>query len=146
MTSCSKSYPLTHGVCMHTGYVSQATPIVKTKRLQCPSLIIFIAPPDNQSSSNHIHSYLTAHSCFIVIDRIKGAAPPAFNKTLERVACKQASKNPPLQQHSSKPPSTLYVASSRSRRGWVTRLHPTLKQAPKSDDHVYTSLCYAHAR
>ena len=41
------------------------------------------------------HRYLTAHYRFIV--PIKGAAPPAINKTLERVALKQASRNPPLE-------------------------------------------------
>ena len=34
---------------------------------------------------------------YIVIEPIKGAAPPAFNITLEWVVPKQASRNPPLQ-------------------------------------------------
>ena len=43
------------------------------------------------------HTSLTVHYCFIVSEPIKGAAPPAFNRTLERVELKQASNNPPLQ-------------------------------------------------
>ena len=58
--------------------------------------MIFTAPHGNNCFVNDIHGSLTAHCCTIVIDPIKGAAP-LFNSTLERVALKQASRNPPLQ-------------------------------------------------
>ena len=77
--------------------------------------MIFIAPPGIDCVVDDIHS--SAHYCVIVIGSIKGAAPPAFNRTLERVALKQASRNPPLQatfqqaafntQLSKPPPNTL---------------------------------------
>ena len=50
--------------------------------------------------------FMTAHNCVRVIGSIKGATPTAFNTTLERVALKQASRNPRCKQHSSKPPYT----------------------------------------
>ena len=57
--------------------------------------MVFIPQP---AIINDIHNSITAHNFFIVSDAIKGAAPPAFNRTLERVALKQASnRNPPLQ-------------------------------------------------
>ena len=59
--------------------------------------MIFIDHHDNDWFVNCIHSYRAAHNCSIVIGSIKGAAPPAFNRTLERVALKQASRNSPLQ-------------------------------------------------
>ena len=59
--------------------------------------MIFIALPSNNCFVNDIHSSLAAHNCVIVIGSIKGAAPPAFNRTLERVEHKQASRNSPLQ-------------------------------------------------
>ena len=56
--------------------------------------LIFITPPGINCFVNDIH--ITAQNVIIVSGRIKGAAP-AFNRTLERVALKQASRNPQLQ-------------------------------------------------
>ena len=65
--------------------------------MSVPIVMIFITPHDNNCSVNGIHRSITAHFCVTVSDPIKGATPPAFNRTLERAALKQASRNPPLQ-------------------------------------------------
>ena len=80
--------------------------------------MIFIAPPDSNCFANDIHSN-AAHYCVIVTGSIKGAAPPAFNTTLERVALKQASRNPLLQATFKQ--AALYTQLSKPP--------PTLKQA-----------------
>ena len=83
--------------------------------------MIFIAPQGINCFVNDIHGAFTAHYCIIVVDPIKGAVPPAFNRTLERVALKQASRNPLLQATFKK--AALYTQLSKPP--FARNKHPT---------------------